>query len=48
MAAKKLALRNIKVGAIAPNIEGVDLDDVEFQLTDYRGRVVVIDFWGDW
>lgn len=36
------------VGQIAPDIEGADLDDVSFKLSDYRGKVVVIDFWGDW
>ena len=48
LASKILQVRNIKVGKIAPDIEGVDLDDVAFKLSDYRGKVVVIDFWGDW
>lgn len=48
LASKKLQIRNIKIGAIAPEIEGVDLDDVSFKLSEYRGKVVVIDFWGDW
>lgn len=48
LATKKLNLMNLKVGKIAPDIQGVDLDDKEFKLTDYRGKVVVIDFWGDW
>jgi hypothetical protein len=38
----------LKIGKIAPDIVGVDLDDKEFKLSDYRGKVVVIDFWGDW
>ena len=29
-------------------IEGVDLDGVPFRLSDYRGKVVFLDFWGDW
>jgi peroxiredoxin len=33
---------------IAPDIEGQDLDGVSFQLSDYRGKVVVLDFWGHW
>jgi hypothetical protein len=32
----------------APEIAGEDLDGVPFCLSDYRGRVVVLDFWGDW
>ncbi len=41
-------IRNLQIGMVAPNIEGSDFDGVEFQLEDYRGKVVVIDFWGDW
>ena len=36
------------VGFAAPEITGVDLDGVEFNLSDYRGKVVMLDFWGDW
>jgi cytochrome oxidase Cu insertion factor (SCO1/SenC/PrrC family) len=36
------------VGNLAPDIEGQDLDGVQFKLSDYRGKVVVLDFWGDW
>lgn len=39
---------NLQVGMVAPDIEGVDLDGVPFKLSDYRGKVVVLDFWGDW
>jgi hypothetical protein len=41
-------LRNLRVGKVAPDIEGEDLDGVKFKHSDYRGKVVVIDFWGDW
>jgi len=37
-----------EVGNLAPEIEGVDLDGVEFKLSDYRGKVVMLDFYGDW
>ncbi len=40
--------RNLAVGKVVPDIEGVDLDGVEFKLSDYRGKVVMLDFWGDW
>ena len=38
----------LSLGKIAPDIEGVDLDGKEFKLSDYRGKVVMLDFWGDW
>ena len=42
------AFRNLRIGKEAPDIVGEDLDGVKFKLSDYRGKVVVIDFWGDW
>ncbi len=36
------------IGMVAPDIQALDLDGVEFRLSDYRGRVVFVDFWGDW
>ncbi|MCA8952842.1 MAG: hypothetical protein KDE27_25255 [Planctomycetes bacterium] len=36
------------VGGTAPDIVGVDLDGVSFKLSDYKGKVVFLDFWGDW
>lgn len=47
-AAELFELRHLAVGKIAPEIAGKDVDGVKFQLSDYRGKVVVIDFWGDW
>jgi hypothetical protein len=41
-------VRNLQVGKVAPDILGDDLDGVEFKLSDYRGKVVFLDFWGDW
>ncbi len=37
-----------EVGDLAPEIEGDDLEGEPFRLSDYRGKVVVVDFWGDW
>jgi hypothetical protein len=49
VAARELyALRNIKVGGTPPDIAGKDMDGVAFKLSDYRGKVVVLDFWGFW
>ena len=41
-------IRNLAVGKTTPEIEGVDLDSVAFKLSDYRGKVVLLDFWGNW
>lgn len=41
-------LQYLRVGKVAPDIVGKDLDGVEFKLTDYRGKVVMLDFWGNW
>ncbi len=41
-------VENLTIGRIAPNVKGQDTDGVAFELQDYRGKVVVIDFWGDW
>ncbi len=38
----------LQIGMQVPDIVGQDLDGVPFKLSDYRGKVVVIDFWGDW
>ena len=37
-----------KVGAQPPDFTTQDADGVEFKLTDYRGKVVMLDFWGFW
>ncbi|MEX2272305.1 MAG: redoxin domain-containing protein [Vicinamibacterales bacterium] len=37
-----------RIGTVAPDIAGKDLDGVEFKLSDYRGKVVVLVFSGDW
>ena len=52
VAAPQLAAQDAKVGFEignqAPEIQGEDIDGVKFKLSDYRGKVVVLDFWGDW
>lgn len=39
---------HLGIGKVAPEVEGEDIDGVKFKLSDYRGKVVLIDFWGDW
>jgi hypothetical protein len=33
---------------VAPDIVGVDLDGVAFKLSDYKGKIIMLDFWGNW
>jgi hypothetical protein len=42
------ALNTLRVGREAPEIKATDLDEKEFKLSDYRGKVVLLDFWGNW
>jgi hypothetical protein len=42
------ALRNLGIGKTAPEISGEDIDGRPLKLSDFRGKVVVLDFWGDW
>jgi predicted Zn finger-like uncharacterized protein len=37
-----------KIGDVAPEIVAEDLDGQTFKLSDYRGKVVLLDFWGNW
>jgi hypothetical protein len=41
-------MKHLRVGQPAPEITGEDLDGVPLRLGDYRGKVVLLDFWGDW
>ncbi len=41
-------LRYQAVGQTAPEIEGEDIDGKRFKLSDYRGKVVVLTFSGNW
>jgi hypothetical protein len=41
-------LHNLAVGMVAPDIEGEDLAGTTFKLSDYRGKVVMLDYWGNW
>lgn len=38
-------IRKLRVGNVAPDIEGEDQDGKRFKLSDYRGKVVLLDFW---
>ena len=42
------AIRHLSVGSIAPEIDGEDVLQKRFKLSDYRGKVVMLTFWGHW
>ena len=42
------SIRHGTVGATLPEVTGRRLDGVEESLSDYRGRVVLLDFWATW
>lgn len=47
--APQLTLANgLGNGDQAPEIVGVDLDGNSLALSDFRGKVVLLDFFGDW
>lgn len=48
-AAKMLfEMTNLQVGCEAPEIEGKDAEGVYCKLSDYRGKHVIVIFWGGW
>ncbi len=47
-AGELFAMRNLTVGKVAPEIEGKDDKGTTFRLSDYRGKVVVLTFSGNW
>src|SRR5262249_30214830 len=38
----------VAVGQPAPEITGEDIDGIPMKLSDFRGKVVMLDFWGNW
>jgi thiol-disulfide isomerase/thioredoxin len=41
-------LRHLSIGKSAPDIESTDLDGKKVKLSDYKGKVVVLDIWTTW
>jgi thiol-disulfide isomerase/thioredoxin len=41
-------LRHLRVGQVAPEIKGEDLDGTPLKLSDYRGKVFLLVFWASW
>ncbi|MFO1449610.1 MAG: redoxin family protein [Opitutaceae bacterium] len=38
----------IKIGAMAPDFTSFDLDGKAVKISDFKGKVVVLDFWATW
>lgn len=47
-ASKLFELANLQIGMTAPDIVAADMDGKDFKLSSFRGKVVVLDFWGFW
>src|SRR5262249_56456053 len=47
-AGKLFRYTNLVIGKPVPDFETVDADGHAFKLSDYAGKVTVIDFWGFW
>jgi len=45
---KTTVREKFSIGMVSPDIEGIDLDGTAFKLSDYEGKVIFLDFWGDW
>jgi len=48
VARQLVELRTLRVGMPAPEIADEDLNGARFRLSDYRGKVVLLVFWGTW
>ncbi|MBM3990082.1 MAG: redoxin domain-containing protein [Planctomycetes bacterium] len=46
--AEKQAGAAYEKGGVPDDFEATDTDGVKFKLSDYRGKVVLLDFWGFW
>jgi peroxiredoxin len=46
--AKLFESPSLGLGRPAPEIIGEDIEGSSFKLSDYKGKVVVLLFWGDW
>jgi hypothetical protein len=41
-------IRSLAIGKVAPDIEGESVQGKPMKLSDFKGKVVVLDFWGHW
>ena len=47
-ASELFEIRRLQIGMMAPEIEGADVHEKPMKLSDFRGKVILLDFWGDW
>ena len=47
-AADLYEIDHLQIGMVAPEFESIDETGAAFKLSDYRGKVTVLDFWGFW
>jgi hypothetical protein len=47
-ASSKPAKAVVREGKPAPDMLGTDQEGKTLQLSDYRGKVVMVDFWATW
>ena len=40
--------RDLAIGKAVPDIEGEDTNGEKFKLSDYHGKVILLDFWAHW
>jgi thiol-disulfide isomerase/thioredoxin len=45
---KLYEMQHLSLGKLAPDVVGEDADGAKFRVSDYRGKVIVLRFWGDW
>jgi thiol-disulfide isomerase/thioredoxin len=41
-------LQHLWIGQVAPEIDGDDIEGQKLKLSDYRGKIVLLSFWGSW
>ncbi len=41
-------IKKSPIGKPSPDIKAEDIDGINFKLSDYRGKVILLDFWGHW
>ena len=42
------AVAMLKVGAAAPDFSATDVDGKPVKVSDYRGKIIILDFWATW
>lgn len=48
LGAELIRRRDLRIGALAPDFEATTVDGETFRLSDFRGKIVLVDFWGFW